>query len=174
MNVFYLSLTITHFNYSKLDSIIIFNTIAFALSRSLSKPVSNANADFDPPPGGWGTKLEDLEYKDDWNVDDSKLCAELNFGKGPIVFKYIGLAYMFEGGRNFYFWYCIDLAGSGINSSTNLDEIINIMKERGEKNMKTKNILRQINLVLTHQLCSLTVGTHGVLHLCWLWPRYSI
>lgn len=71
MNVFYLSLTITHFSYSKLDSIIIFNTIAFALSRSLSKPVSNANADFDPPPGGWGTKLEDLEYEDDWNVDDS-------------------------------------------------------------------------------------------------------
>jgi hypothetical protein len=50
--------------------------------------------------------------------------------------------YMFEAGGKFYFWYCIDLAVSEITSPTELDEIINVMKEKGEEVLKTKKILR--------------------------------
>lgn len=44
--------------------------------------------------------------------------------------------------KKFYFWYCLDLAVSEITSPTNLDEIIKTMKEKGEKALKTKKILR--------------------------------
>ncbi|KAJ5176640.1 uncharacterized protein N7482_002517 [Penicillium canariense] len=92
------------------------------------------------PPRGWGTKPEDLEYEDDWEADDSVgqwLGAELNLGIGrPIMFHYRGLTYMFEAGGKFYSWYCIDLAVSEITSPTNLDEIIRIMKEKGEEALK--------------------------------------
>ena len=54
------------------------------------------------------------------------------------MFHYPGLTYMFEAGGKFYFWYCIDLAVSEITSATNLDEIIKMMKEKGEEALKTK------------------------------------
>lgn len=48
---------------------------------------------------------------------------------------------MFEAGGKFYFWYCIDPAVSEVTSPTNLDEIIKIMKEKGEEALKTKKFL---------------------------------
>lgn len=58
------------------------------------------------------------------------------------MFYYPGFTYMFEAGGKFYFWHCIDLAVSEITSPTNLDEIIKTMKEKGNKALKTKKILR--------------------------------
>ena len=58
------------------------------------------------------------------------------------MYNFTGLTYMFEAGKKFYFWYCLDLAVSEITSPTNLDEIIKTMKEKGEKALKTKKILR--------------------------------
>lgn len=49
--------------------------------------------------------------------------------------------YMFEAGGKFYFWYFLDLAVSEITSPTNLDEIIEVMRDKGEKALKTKEIL---------------------------------
>lgn len=48
---------------------------------------------------------------------------------------------MFEAGGKFYFWYFLDLAVSEITSPTNLDEIIEVMRDKGEKALKTKEIL---------------------------------
>ncbi|KAJ9216919.1 hypothetical protein DTO166G4_1379 [Paecilomyces variotii] len=96
----------------------------------------------DDPPSGWGAKPQDLEDEDDWEAEDSMgqcLCAELKLGRGrPIMFNCTGLAYMFEAGGKFYFWYCIDLAVSEITSPTKLDEIIKVMKEKGEDALKLK------------------------------------
>ena len=41
-----------------------------------------------------------------------------------------------EAGGKFYFWYCLDLAVSEIISPTNLDEIIEVMRDKGEKDLR--------------------------------------
>ena len=56
------------------------------------------------------------------------------------MYNSTGLTYMFDAGGKFYFWYCLDLAVSEITSPTNLDEIIELMRDKGEKALKTKNI----------------------------------
>ena len=44
--------------------------------------------------------------------------------------------HMFEAGGKFYFWYFLDLAVSEITSPTNLDEIIEVMRDKGEKDLR--------------------------------------
>lgn len=58
------------------------------------------------------------------------------------MFEYSGLAYMFEAGGNFYFWYCMDPAVSEITPPVKPDEIIKTMKEKEERVLKTKKILK--------------------------------
>lgn len=69
------------------------------------------------------------------------MCAQLHLGKGrPIMFNHGDLTYMFEAGGKFYFWETVGFSVSEITSPTALDEIIKVMKEKGENALRTKII----------------------------------
>lgn len=98
----------------------------------------------DDPPPGWGWKPEDLVYEEDWEAEDSwaqELCEQLDLGRGrPIMCHCTDLAYLFEAGGKFYFWYCVGTDVLEITSPKTLDGIIKTMKEKGDFAVKTKRI----------------------------------
>ena len=56
------------------------------------------------------------------------------------MFDHGDLTYMFEARGKFYFWNTIGFTVSEITSPRALDEIIKVMKEKGEDALRTKNI----------------------------------
>jgi len=89
------------------------------------------------PPDGWTFDPEELDYEEEWAADDSigqEFTAAHHLGKGyPVMCSLEGARdlLMFKAGENFYFWSRIDDELFEIVSSTDLNEIISIMKEGG-------------------------------------------
>lgn len=52
-----------------------------------------------------------------------------------------GMTYMFEAGGKFYIWCSFDIAVYAITSPTKLDEIIEVMREKGDEALKLKRIM---------------------------------
>lgn len=57
------------------------------------------------------------------------------------MFNLEGMTYMFEASRKFYPWCSIDIAVYEITSPTNLDEIIEVMREKGDEALKLIRIM---------------------------------
>jgi hypothetical protein len=94
------------------------------------------------PPNGWTIDPEELDYEEEWAADDSigqKITANYHLGKGrPVMYRPNGCLLMFEAGGKFYWWNRIDWCVYEIVSSTDLDEIITIMKEKGGNAVRSK------------------------------------
>jgi len=94
------------------------------------------------PPNGWTFDPEELDYEEEWAADDSigqEFTAAHHLGKGyPVMCSLEGDLLMFKAGENFYFWGREDDKLFDI-VSTDLDEIISIMKEGGLRALRWKH-----------------------------------
>jgi hypothetical protein len=94
------------------------------------------------PPNGWTVDPKELNYEYEWAADDSigqELTADYRLGKGyPVMYCPDGCLLMFKAGGKFYWWNRIDWGVYEIVSSTDLGEIITIMKEKGENAVRSK------------------------------------
>ena len=69
------------------------------------------------------------------------MTAEYRLGRGrPVMYSPGGYLLMFEAGGKFYFWNRVDWGVYEIVSSTDLDEIVAIMRDKGENALKSTAI----------------------------------
>ncbi len=57
------------------------------------------------------------------------------------MFNLEGITYMFEASREFYLWCSIDIAVYEITSPANLDEILEVMRVKGDEALKLIRIM---------------------------------
>ncbi|KAN0072871.1 hypothetical protein V8E54_008985 [Elaphomyces granulatus] len=95
------------------------------------------------PPEGWTFDPEELYYEHEWAADDSAgqaLTAAYGLGKGyPVMACPERMKIMFKAGGKFYVWNQEGDYVQEIVSSTDLGEIISIMKE-GERALRCKKL----------------------------------
>jgi hypothetical protein len=97
----------------------------------------------DNPPKGWSNDPEDLDYDDDWADDDSlgqRTCRYLGAnGRGrPLLFHDDWDLLLFEAGGKYYIWNLISRSRYEIISTTDLNEILDLLREDRLNDLKSE------------------------------------
>lgn len=97
----------------------------------------------DSPPEGWSADPEELAYDEQWAKDDSvgqQFCQNLGVGKGrPVLCNDEFGELIFEAGGKFYLWHQIGDSVSEIVSPADLDGILDVLRSKGPKGLRTSN-----------------------------------